>query len=172
MKKCIRCGENKGISEFHKHKAMKDGHLNKCRVCVKQCVSEWRKNNPDCRKKENARKREKVGWMERSEWVKYQSANAIGRKASSLKYSHKRRVAKSMYKMSELDEFVLEEAAILCRDREESTGVKWHIDHIVPFFHKDACGLNSYANIQVVPAKWNVRKSNTNMEVFSYTRDL
>jgi hypothetical protein len=73
-----------------------------------------------------------------------------------------------MYEMSEFDEFVLEEAATLCKERELTTGFKWHIDHIVPVFHKDACGLNSASNIQVVPASWNVRKSNTNMCVFSY----
>ena len=169
MKKCIRCCETKPIDAFHKHKEMKDGHLNKCSVCVKEDVDKWRSKNPDCRKKEHERKREKLGFMKREDWLKQRADNAIGRKASSLKYAHKRRLAQSMYEMSEFDEFVLEEAALLCKERELMTGFKWHVDHIVPVFHKEACGLNSASNIQVVPASWNVRKSNTNMDVFSYS---
>ena len=49
MKQCIRCKETKELSKFHKHKGMKDGRLNKCAKCVKECVDEWRKNNPESR---------------------------------------------------------------------------------------------------------------------------
>jgi hypothetical protein len=34
-KKCSKCGETKGLSEFYKHKSMKDGHGNYCKPCTK-----------------------------------------------------------------------------------------------------------------------------------------
>jgi hypothetical protein len=34
-KVCFRCEKEQPITEFYKHKAMADGHLNKCKTCTK-----------------------------------------------------------------------------------------------------------------------------------------
>ena len=44
MKVCFRCLQPKDLSDFYKHAAMADGHLNKCKDCTK---SEARQNRAD-----------------------------------------------------------------------------------------------------------------------------
>ncbi len=34
-KVCFKCNVEKGLDEFYVHKKMKDGHLNKCKLCTK-----------------------------------------------------------------------------------------------------------------------------------------
>ena len=68
---------------------------------------------------------------------------------------------------TELDKFAWDEAVSLAKHREETLGGKWEVDHIVPLKHKDACGLHTAANWQVVPAEWNRSKGNRNMKEFN-----
>jgi hypothetical protein len=59
----------------------------------------------------------------------------------------------------EFDQFVYEEAAALISLREAATGIKWHVDHMVPLQAKEACGLHVGHNFQVIPATLNCWKS-------------
>lgn len=44
-KQCRNCGKVKPLSEFYAHVKMMDGHLNKCKECVKARVKAHRDNN-------------------------------------------------------------------------------------------------------------------------------
>jgi hypothetical protein len=45
MKQCRQCNKTKKMSAFYRHKKMADGRLNKCKACVKNNVSSYRKEN-------------------------------------------------------------------------------------------------------------------------------
>lgn len=44
-KKCKKCGEEKLLDEFYKHKEMLDGHLNVCKECKKSYSNQYRTDN-------------------------------------------------------------------------------------------------------------------------------
>jgi hypothetical protein len=45
LKTCRECGKDKSLAEFYKHPKMLDGHLNKCKACVKARVKTHRSEN-------------------------------------------------------------------------------------------------------------------------------
>lgn len=52
--KCNRCGEELGVSSFHKDKAKKNGLRGECKKCAKEYYKLWREKN---RLKDNERTR-------------------------------------------------------------------------------------------------------------------
>ena len=46
-KVCFKCNTLKPLSEFYKHKTMKDGHLGKCKACKKSDALKHRAENID-----------------------------------------------------------------------------------------------------------------------------
>lgn len=56
-KTCYRCKADQPLTEFYRHRKMKDGRLNLCRTCKKAETDDWRKNNP-ARFNETRRRRE------------------------------------------------------------------------------------------------------------------
>jgi ribosomal protein S27AE len=45
QKKCRACGLSKPMTAFYRHRAMRDGHLNRCVECVKERVRKYRAAN-------------------------------------------------------------------------------------------------------------------------------
>lgn len=52
--------------------------------------------------------------------------------------------------------FYMNEAYKLAKLRTEKTGIKWHVDHIVPLKSKIVCGLHNEFNIRVIDARSNI----------------
>ena len=58
------------------------------------------------------------------------------------------------------DQFIMNEAYHLAVLRTKVTGIKWHVDHIVPLKSKIVCGFHTHTNLQVIPASQNLKKNN------------
>ena len=81
-----------------------------------------------------------------------------------LTYVHQRiaaRIKRTPKWYGEFDAFVMHEALLLSSRRNATTGIKWHMDHMIPLRSKTASGFHCAANIQVIPEALNVRKRNT-----------
>lgn len=87
---------------------------------------------------------------------KYAKANP----AKMIAKENKRRANKLRATPVWADDFILEEAYELAILRTEATGVKHHVDHIVPLQSKIVCGLHCEFNLRVIPGKENISKGN------------
>jgi hypothetical protein len=166
MHTCKVCNETKPIKDFVKSKYAKLGYRNECKACHNKYFANMKINNPKKYIETYTKTNRKCGHISLDEYASKRAENAAGKIVITKRKNHKRRNMLRAINMSELDKFVFDEAAKLCIEREKHTKLKWHIDHIIPLHHKDACGLHVAANFQVVPASWNLIKRNKNMDIY------
>jgi hypothetical protein len=188
-KACKKCGEVKTFDLFTKSSTTKSGVTANCRVChLDNRKESYQRNKVQAAKyqvKYKAENKEAV----RANAVRYEEENKKiisirkhnyyqeNKEAISLVHSEyrnnnkdkinalqaKRRAAKLQAIpcwFSELDDFVLSEAYSHAKHLEELTGVKYHVDHIVPLQGNLVSGLHCADNIQVITATENLTKSN------------
>lgn len=89
----------------------------------------------------------------------YKKSNPDKTQADTIK----RRVSKinrSPKWLTENDLWMIKEIYALAILRSQLTGVKWHVDHIIPLQGKSVSGLHVPLNLQVIPAIENIKKGN------------
>lgn len=160
------CNLEKTLDHFHKG----NGYLGVKSRCKECCKISYKQNSPEYKKEyyfkniEKARdsrrrhqERNREEYRRRSkEYDKLHQAEKAAREAFRraqkikatppwLTEEHKEQI-KSMYKE---------------RDRlRATTGIMYHVDHIMPLIHKNLCGLHVPWNLQLLPWKENLKKSN------------
>jgi alpha-galactosidase/6-phospho-beta-glucosidase family protein len=157
---CSKCNTEKPSGEFSKRTASKDGLQPSSKQCKNILNRAWSANNSGTRKeynknynpqyysenKENIRFKQK---QYRSEHISDNNARSAKRHASKLQ-------ATPFWSETKQNQAVYKEAKRL----ELETGIKQHVDHIVPLISDLVCGLHVLANLRIIPASENCSKGN------------
>jgi hypothetical protein len=164
MKICSKCKLNKPFSDFY-------SKGNQCKQCQVKRARNWQLNNSE-RYKNNLSRNYLENVVLRQENARaYYAANPARERAVRKKYRqtfHEKKMADNAHRRAlELqatpdwcEHFIIEEAYHLAKLREQATGIKWQVDHMVPLKSKLVCGLHAHTNIQVITAIKNAKKLN------------
>lgn len=150
MKQCTKCLTEKTLDLFY---AKQSG--NWCMACHKAYRDSRKKEVAVLSKKWVSENKERAA-LNRHLWK--QNNKDLNRMYSLNRIASKKQRTPIWY--SEFDKFVMEEAHKLAKLREEMTGFKWDVDHIIPLCGKQVSGLHVHNNIQVIPKSMNVQKHN------------
>lgn len=77
----------------------------------------------------------------------------------------KRQLAEQQAMPSWADELAIKRIYQECAEASARTGVKHHVDHIIPVQGQNVCGLHVHWNLRIIPAAANLRKSNRLLDV-------
>ena len=189
MKTCKRCKVNLSLDNFGKSKRHKDGLLSNCKKCESEKRRIYFKENPEAleNKKERERKwktenkerkleldkRYRENNRERLREVsrEYAKNNKDKVKKAKLKYETnnpqirakikvKRRQAERDCVPNWAEHDKIKEVYKKAKWLESITGLKYHVDHIIPIQGENVCGLHCWSNLQILEASINCSKQN------------
>lgn len=150
MKLCTKCLIEKTLDLFYAKQSN-----NWCMACHKNYRDSRKKEIAELCKKWNLINKEKIA-LKKHLWKK--NNKELNRMYNLNRIANKNQRTPAWY--GELDAFVMKEAHHLAKLREEITGFKWDVDHIIPLCGKKVSGFHVYNNIQVIPKSMNVQKHN------------
>ena len=122
----------------------------------KACMSAWHKANPDKVAARGVRYRAKNREKDLARKRLYRIRHS--QKINALTAYHRALRLKATPVWA--NRFFISEAYDLAKLRTKVTGIRWHVDHIVPLKSAIVCGLHVEQNLQVIPAARNQSKGN------------
>lgn len=173
MTLCIDCGINKKKEKYRrcksciadrrnrpevkaKRKEYKEKYyqINKERILLKN--TRWKEENRALREKTDRKWVENNRDKVRETKTRYKRKNEDKTLADKAKRRAIKINAKPVYaNLEKIREFYKE-----AKNLELETGIKYHVDHIIPLQGKTVCGFHIETNLQVITAEENMRKGN------------
>lgn len=174
MKTCKTCDTSKDVSSFGKHKDTKDGYRPVCKSCRSAAQQVYAKANKETVAVYKAKYYEDNKERLTEYKAAYYQDNREHQLSCSSKWHKENKAAsaanKAAYRASKLNatpdwltgthKAHIKRTYALATMMTETTGVPYHVDHIVPLQGKDICGLHVPWNLQALRADLNMSKSN------------
>ena len=168
---CLQCRRLQTESYRERNPANVSNWITANRERWQEVKKEWKAKNKDKVHASAAKYRVKNGdaisayqriWHERNaKAVAEKSAKwAANNKDRRCVTAAKRRAAAARATVSFADETEIASFYLMAVSLSTRTGVRHEVDHIVPLVSRLVCGLHCQANLQVIPASKNRRKSN------------
>jgi hypothetical protein len=169
MRECPTCKEYKNKSEYYPKDFCTLGKS--CKECRQKYAQKYYLKNKEKIKfrAETWRKENKERWNELGR--KWRKDNPL-KSSESMRKSYEKNITKHTIKSlckrahkkqatpSWSNHFFISEIYKLAILRTKITGIKWHVDHVVPIKSKLVCGLHVEDNLMVIPAVQNLKKRN------------
>jgi len=150
IKDCISCKKLLSYDNFSIDNGQRSKLSTKCRDCQSMHRKDYRINNYRAvREYEN-------------KYRKKETSKALRAKEESNRRATKFGATPIWY--SELDDFILEELYFQAKRLENSFGIAYHIDHIIPLQSNIVCGLHWHKNWQLLSSYDNLAKGNKLLE--------
>ena len=179
MEICGKCKLSQSLRNFNKDAKGKGGIRNTCKKCLKgyrkdnkeQLASYQKEYQRTYSKEKRARSDRK--WrlnnldelkVKRKLWVdKNPDYAKLYSKNNRAAFNFNGSVRRSLKKNATPEWFEKDKIKLLYKKAkwlERLTGLKYHVDHIIPLNHPEVCGLHVWANLQILEKSENLKKSN------------
>lgn len=149
-----------GETYYFTGKPCSKGHIAPRRAVNGCCIEcEKEKNNSEERKKYMSEYAEKERERIRQHASVYQKRNK-GKVNARTAQRHAAKMRRKPQWLSKEEKIKIQCYYQVASMRTKESGFPWHVDHIVPLQGQSVSGLHVPWNLQVIPARENIRKSN------------
>lgn len=142
----------------HYKQLNKEWYVKNKEVAIERAI-QWRNENTDKSKEINLKYYHRNKEISREKHKAWAQANK-GKVLARVRKYELAKINRTPQWLDKEDVWVIQEIYDLSYKRTEMTGVKWHVDHIIPLQGKSVSGLHVPANLQVIPAIINMGKGN------------